>query len=92
MTTPKNQKELFRYIWETRPHVSEVSGKPLLEPHEFKWHWQFAHILNKGRFPSLRLDPRNIILLLPEEHEQQDQYEEFQVRKQKLMKEYYENN
>lgn len=85
----KNQKELFDWIWEDRPHVSEVSGRPLLPKGHFKWHWQFAHVLNKGRFPSLKLDPNNIMLMLPMEHDLQDSFPEFQQRKQELYNQVY---
>ena len=88
--TFKSQKELFDYIWDTRPHKSEVSGEPLLPKGHYKFVWQFAHILNKGRFPHLKYDERNIILMLPEEHDHQDRYEEFNYRKEQLLKEVYQ--
>jgi hypothetical protein len=86
----RTEKMLFLEIWEEQEHVSEVSGKPLLPIGSFKWHWQFAHILNKGRFPSSRLDKNNIMLMLPEEHERQETFEIFRDKKIKLMREYYE--
>lgn len=85
-----NEKELFLEIWNERPHVSEVSGKSLLPYGHFKWHWQFAHVLNKGRFPSMRLRKDNILLMLPEEHDHQDRHDVFTERKEKLMREIYE--
>ena len=88
----KDQKEMFEWIWENRDHVSEVSGEPLLGRGNMRWHWQFAHILNKGRFPSMKLREDNIILLLPEEHDKQDRYPEFQRRKERLLTEYYSKN
>lgn len=84
-----NQHQLFKEIWEERAHVSEVSGEQLLPSGNWQWHWQFAHILNKGRFPSMKLRKDNIILLTVKEHERQDQYEEFTRRKEKLLTEYY---
>lgn len=79
----------FEEIWNERDHVSELSGKPLLPRGHFKWHWQFLHVLNKGRFPSLAQDKRNILLALPEEHEKQDRFEAFQLRKEQLLNEIY---
>lgn len=85
----KNQSELFNYIWETRPHVSELTGKPLLPPNALKWHWQFLHILSKGSYPKYKLREENIILALPEEHEKQEQFPEFIERRDQLKREYY---
>lgn len=63
-----NQTELFNYLWETKKHVSEVSGKPLVNRTHFKWHWQFSHVLGKGLYPKFKLREDNVILILPEEH------------------------
>ena len=52
------EKELFRYIWETRPHECEHCGLPLREP---RAHY-FAHIKSKGAYPELRLEESNIKL------------------------------
>lgn len=85
----KNQRELFDQIWSERPHLSEVSGKPLLYKGHSLWHWQFAHVLSKGAYPSLKLDPENIMLMLPEEHEKQESFEAFNEKKQLLKERYY---
>jgi serine/threonine protein kinase len=82
--TFKNQGELFDYIWESRPHISELSGKPLLPKGHFKWHWQFLHILPKGSYPHFKLNPENILLGLPDEHDKQDDFEIFRIRKSNL--------
>lgn len=87
----KTQKELFTYIWETREHVSEVSGKQLLPRSHYKWHWQFAHILSKGAYPAFKLNPINIMLMLPKEHDKQEQYDLFNERKEALKLIYYES-
>tara|TARA_R110002020_G_scaffold303189_1_gene518525 strand:- start:297 stop:569 length:273 start_codon:yes stop_codon:yes gene_type:complete len=87
----KSQKELFKHVWETREHVSEVSGKSLLPRSHYQWHWQFAHILSKGAYPAFKLNPNNIMLMLPEEHEKQEQYDLFNERKEALKRQYYEN-
>jgi len=81
--------QLFLEIWSEREHISELSGKPLLNIGHSKWHWQFLHVLPKGRFKSLRLDKRNILLALPEEHDHQDRYEVFVKRKEELLLEIY---
>jgi len=87
----RNQKELFEFVWATREHVSEVSGKPLLPRHDYRWHWQFAHILSKGSYPAFKLNPDNIMLMLPEEHEKQERYDLFNERKEALKLIYYES-
>ena len=86
----KNKKELFNYIWETRPHVSELTGKPLLPKGHMKWHWQFLHVLNILRYKKWEFNPDNILLALPSEHDHQDQYEVFKNKQEILTKEYYE--
>lgn len=86
----KNQKELFDYIWETRPHVSELSGKPLLPKGHLKWHWQFLHVLGKGTYPKYKLEPDNIILATQLEHDHQELYPEFIKKQDQLRKLYYQ--
>jgi len=86
----KNLKELFEYVWETRPHVSEISGKQLFYKGHYKWHWQMAHVLSRGAYPSYRLNPDNIMLMLPEEHEKQETFKIFMDKKSKLKREYYQ--
>ena len=81
--------KLFNEIWEDREHFSEFTGKPLLPKGHYQWHFQFAHVLNKGRFPSMRLRKDNIFLCLPDEQMIQDRFEVFTERKQKLLIEIY---
>ena len=88
----KDQKSLFDHIWETRPHVSEISGKPLVSKNHMMYHWQFAHILPKGAYPKYRLNPENIMLMTWEEHQSQESFEAFQQRKQELKEKYYSEN
>lgn len=83
------QLELFKKIWNSRPHISEVSGKKLLPVGHSQWHWQFAHVLPKGSFPSMKHDEENIMLMLPEEHEHQERFEKFLEKKEELLSEYY---
>ena len=86
----KSQSELFRHVWETRKHGREGSGEPLLPEGHPQWHWQFAHVLSKGAFPRYKLNPENIMLMLPAEHERQEQFESFNQKKIKLIKQYHE--
>ena len=85
----KTQQELFRYVWETREHVSEVSGRPLLPEGHCHWHWQFAHVLSKGAYPSYKLKPENIMLMLPEEHAIQERFQAFKDKQIGLKLLYY---
>ena len=87
----KSQKELFEYVWKTRGHVSAVSGKPLHPKCHSQWHWQFAPILSKGAYPAFKLNPINIMLMLPEEHLKQEQYDLFNERQAALKLIYYES-
>lgn len=83
-------KKFYLEIWNERDHVSELSGKALLPINHAQWHWQFLHVLNKGRFPSMKYNKRNILLALPEEHEHQDRFSKFEERKIELLKEIYD--
>lgn len=84
----KTQKELFKYVWETREHVSEISGKPLYAEGHYQWHWQFAHVLSKGAYPKYKFNPDNIMLMLPDEHEHQEQYDAYMQKKDQLKLKY----
>ena len=66
---PTGEKDLFDHIWETREHVSFLSGRSLDEFAKgiFYTH-MFAHVLAKGQYPKLRLNEENIVLLTPDEH------------------------
>lgn len=56
---------LFRAIWATRPHRSEVSGDPLGDEFNICF---FMHILCKKNYPRFRLYDKNIILGTKDEH------------------------
>ena len=56
---------VFREIWSERPHVSQISGTPILFDVRC-----FHHVLTKGAYPEHRLNKENIILLTKREHEQ----------------------
>ena len=55
----------FMDIWKKRPHRSEISGVYLgKEPSSAFFH----HILPKNKYPEVRMDEENIILLTIDEH------------------------
>lgn len=55
----------FLSIWKKRPHKSEISGIYLgKEPLSIYFH----HILPKNKYPEIRMDKENIILLTVDEH------------------------
>lgn len=85
----KNQAELFARVWENRPHRSELSGVPLLPKGHPQWHWQFLHVLPKGSYPKWKLEEKNIMLALPDEHLRQERFEKFIERRDELKREYY---
>lgn len=87
----RNLGKLFNEIWEEREKVSEVSGKPLLWPGHFQFHWQFAHVLGKQAYPRYAERKENIMLMLPEEHEHQEQFEIFRQKRDELKAKYYRN-
>lgn len=55
---------LFKTIWETRPHVSFVSGTPL----PYMDVRCFFHVLGKGAYKRFQLFDKNVILTTAEEH------------------------
>lgn len=65
---PTGELEVFREIWDERPHKSEVSGEPLFDIDHHQWINQFSHILPKGKYGRYRLLKRNIKLVTPKEH------------------------
>lgn len=62
---PTGEAELFKQIWESRKHVSFVSGTNLGNELNV---WYFAHVLPKSTYPKFRLNSENIVLLTPSEH------------------------
>lgn len=81
---------MFNAIWRDRAHVSELSGKPLLPQGHSQWHWQFLHVLPKGVYTKWKLESDNIMLALPDEHSNQEQYPEFLERQDQLRRQYLE--
>ena len=88
----RSMGEFFLSIWNKRPHKSEVSGKLLNgEPLSTMFH----HIIEKSDVlygELARWDEEDIIILLPEEHEQLHKdvymYEEVNKRREKLLRKY----
>ena len=65
----KKQWEFFLKIWNERPHISFESGLPIYgEPLSTMFH----HCLEKGidKYKKYALEDWNIVLLLPDEHQQ----------------------
>lgn len=80
---PTGEREVFDSIWKERKHISFLSGKPLDYFEDTSFYPNlFAHVLEKRKYPELRLEKDNIILLEPTEHllydqgtsEQRDKY------------------
>ena len=80
-------KELFLFIWDKKPHKSEISDTYLGEEPLTVF---FHHILPKSKYPKTCLDEENIILLTWEEHDQVEmdtyRYEEVNKRREELKK------
>ena len=64
-SSPNKDHLFFMDIWKKRPHRSEISGVYLgKEPSSAFFH----HILPKNKYPEVRMDEGNIILLTIDEH------------------------
>ena len=61
-----SEAEMYEGIWNDRPHVSFISGLPIINPVPAN----FAHVLPKAlnRYPEFRFNPENVILVLWDEH------------------------
>ena len=53
------QRELFEYVWNTRPHKCELTGKIIREPKARC----FPHILGKWMNKKYKFDSNNIMLV-----------------------------
>ena len=62
------QKEMFDFVWSSRPHICQISGSNLDLVPESKFFWMFAHILNKKNYPFFKLNADNILLVHPDVH------------------------
>ena len=87
----KNQqmKDFFLEIWNTRPHVSEISGEGIYGDFSSVY---MHHILYKKKYPEAMYDSENIIILAASEHQSvhiiPDKYEEIKRRKELLLIKY----
>jgi hypothetical protein len=64
-----SERDLFIDIWNTRPHVCELTWKKIKKPKA----WCFAHLLAKGSWPEYRMKENNIALVYGiKEHYQVD--------------------
>lgn len=80
----KNQMEIFNYLWDTKPHISEISERKLTSQRgSLLWRCYFMHVLPKGKFPKSKFDPNNFLLGHQEEHTLIDQGTEEQRKKYK---------
>ena len=84
---PNKDHLFFTEIWKKRPHRSEVSGVYLgKEPSSAFFH----HILPKNKYPKIRMDEENIILLTLDEHADVEsdmyKYDIINQRRTKLLK------
>jgi hypothetical protein len=82
-------RNFFLQIWNTRQHLSEISGLPLIgEPLSVYFH----HIIPKEKYPQAKLDEENIILLTLNEHTNVEndiyKYEEVNKRREYLKTKY----
>jgi hypothetical protein len=58
-------REFYEELWNSRPRVSQVSGKPLFE---YMKPYCFSHILSKGSEPRAIFDSENVVFMTPDEH------------------------
>lgn len=81
--------EVFKEIWEERPHYSEISWTPLGREILSIY---FHHILPKSTWEEAMFDKDNIILLSGDEHtlveNDPTRYEEINKRREKLKEKY----
>lgn len=87
----KTKKELYEYVWSTRPHESEIDGEPLLPKNHPQWAWQMAHIVPHGSYPAYKFKPENIILMTVKQHEHQESLPEFKRRFEEMKQKYYQD-
>jgi len=84
---PNTDHLLFKAIWKKRSHNSELSGD-YLGKEAFSTY--FHHILPKNKYPEIRMDEENIILLTLDEHADVEsdmyKYDIINQRRTKLLK------
>jgi hypothetical protein len=85
--SPNEDHLFFKQIWNKRPHRSEISGTYLGKEASSAF---FHHILPKNKYPKIRMDEENIILLTLDEHADVEsdmyKYDIINQRRTKLLK------
>lgn len=85
----QKMKDFFLQIWNTRPHISEISGEKIYGDFSSVY---MHHILYKQKYPEAMYDSENIIILAASEHQTvhiiPDKYEEINKRRELLLKKY----
>lgn len=66
---PTGELELFTELYFLQSGKSALSGQDLLPPGHPLFHHQGSHLLPKGTYPDFRLDHRNVVMILPTEHD-----------------------
>ena len=63
---PTGEAEVFKMIWEERPHKSQIGGEKITEAKPIN----FLHVLPKAKnkYPEFKLLKQNIVLGTAEEH------------------------
>lgn len=71
---PTGESEVFKMIWDERPHKSQIGGEKINEAKPVN----FLHVLPKAKnkYPKFKLLKENIILGTPEEHRLWDECRE----------------
>jgi hypothetical protein len=89
VSQPNEDHLFFTEIWKKRPHRSEISGTYLGKEASSAF---FHHILPKNKYPKIRMDEENIILLTLDEHADVEsdmyKYDIINQRRTKLLKKY----
>ena len=71
----KDQIDVFKYVWETNPHVCWLTGVPInFAPLSSQWISSMAHVLRKGTYTYFKLNPDNIRILQPMVHDLVDNF------------------
>lgn len=77
------QKQMFDFVWSSRPHVCQISGSNLDLVPEIRRHWTMAHIIPKSLYPYFKYNEQNILLISPEAHQLVDNFTEDMREKHK---------
>lgn len=89
VTKNTQMKDFFLEIWNSRPHVSEISGERIYGDFSSIY---MHHILLKSKYPEAMYDSENIAILAASEHQTvhiiPDKYEEINRRKKLLLIKY----